>query len=121
MVGLQCTSVKQAGASLALDQEFSKSQLLSVATWNIQGKSVSEAMVVLEDCMCDFNIASFQEVSGCNNMVHKGAHCFGGEVGPGMSCLYAWPDDCFRPLAVVFDASIGWESICGAFSHFNAA
>ena len=111
--------VKQLGTDLIEDQEFTRSKLVALATWNIQGKSVLEAYVVLEDCLHDFNVVSFQEVSGCSQLLSKGSYCFGGEVGPGVSCIYAWPEDCFRPLAVAFDSCIGWSGVFVRHSHMS--
>ena len=116
---MQNAPVKQFGIDLHPDDEFKQSKLLSLATWNIQGKAASEAMVVLEDCLHDYNIISLQEVSGCIDVVSKGSYCFGGEVGPGSTCLYAWPTDCFRPVAVAFDTGIGWDRVFVGHSHVS--
>ena len=113
------TPVKQVGCGLQVDQEFDCSKLLALSTWNIQGKTISEAIVVLEDTLHDFNIIAFQEVSGCGGSLAKGAHCCMQDVGSNMSCLYAWPQDCFRPIAVAFEADSMWDKVHVGHSHMS--
>ena len=92
---------------LSQDLEFSDSQLLSFSTWNIQGKSIAEALVVLDDCLLDFNFIAVQEVSGCSQLC-KGCYSVGGQVSVGMTSLYFWPSDCFSPLALAIQCSSAW-------------